>query len=397
VTLPRAISFWLLALLAGSLLFAASAPSPLYSIYQQLWHFAPITITAIYATYAASGLAGLLTAGRLSDRVGRRPVVVIALLIQLAGMLTFIAADGELMLYLARLLQGLGTGVGIAAISAWLVDLQPADSPRRGGFVASLAIPGGLAVGAIASGILVDYGPDRLHLVYWLLSVFYVAALLTLALLPDLVERRPGALASLRPEIGVPPAARRLFAASTPSLVAIWALAGLYLSLGPSLAIALTQSDSHVAGGLVILALLGTATVTSILVQGADARRVVIVGSVLVIAGVGLTVVAVGIGSVAGLYAGSFLAGLGLGPAFSAIVRSLTPLAAPDGRAALLAAIYVVVYAAFSVPAVIAGFATGIAGLRATTYAYGVIVIVLALATTVAVWRRRESAARLSA
>src|SRR5689334_22501285 len=92
--LSRPLAFWLLAVLLAFFLFAASAPSPLYSIWAATWHFPPSTLTQIYAVYAFGALAALLVSGRLSDHVGRRPVVVVALLIQIAGGLTFILAQG---------------------------------------------------------------------------------------------------------------------------------------------------------------------------------------------------------------------------------------------------------------------------------------------------------------
>src|SRR5687768_17651456 len=74
-SLGRGPAFWLLALMLALLLFAASAPSPLYREYQSTMGFSPLTLTAIYASYAAGGVATLLMTGRLSDHLGRRPVL----------------------------------------------------------------------------------------------------------------------------------------------------------------------------------------------------------------------------------------------------------------------------------------------------------------------------------
>jgi MFS family permease len=389
--LSRAPSFWLLATLLAFLLFAASSPSPLYVVYEAKWHFSSITLTAIFAVYALALLVALLTTGRLSDHLGRRPVLMLALVVQIAGMVAFIAAQGVGMLYVARVLQGLGTGIATGAIVAWLLDLPPPDNPRLGSLVGSVAPIAGLAAGALGSGLLVQYGPDPLHLVFWLLTAVYVLALAAMLVIPDLVERTPGWLQSMRPQIGVPPAARSLFTASAPSLIATWTLGGLYLSLGPSLAISLLKTDSHIAGGMVIVALAGAGAVASTLVRAADPRVIVIRGSLVLIVGVGITLLAVAIGSTAGLYAGSVIAGLGFGPAFSGVFRSLAPLAPPDKRSALLASIYVVSYLAFGVPAIIAGVAVTLYGLRDTTYVYGLVVMALAAITTVAVSRRRAS------
>jgi MFS family permease len=387
-TLSRAASFWLLAVLLGFLLFAASAPSPLYPIYQANWHFSSITLTAIYAVYAAGALAALLITGRLSDHVGRRTVVMLGLMIQIAGMVAFIVAEGVGTLFVGRILQGIGTGIATGTVSAWLLDLQPPDNPRLGGLVGGIALIAGLGTGALGSGLRVQYGPDPLHLVFWLLTMVFTLALVAMLLIPDLVERKPGWLQSMRPQIGVPPAARPLFAALAPSLIAMWALGGLYLSVGPSLAISLIQTDGHLAGGLVIAALMGAGAVASAVVRTADPRVLVVRGSLLLVVGVGITLLAVALGSAAGLYIGSVIAGLGFGPAFSGVVRSLALLAPADTRGALFASVYVVLYLSFSFPAVVAGVAVTRYGLRNTTYGYGLVVMALAAVTTVAIARR---------
>lgn len=390
---PRAASFWLLAVLLGFFLFAASAPSPLYAVYQAKWSFSSVTLTAIYAVYALGALVALLTTGRLSDHVGRRNVVILGLVIQIAGMAAFIVAEGVGMLFVARSLQGVGTGIATGAITAWLLDLQPPENPRFGGIVGGVALVAGLGAGALGSSLLVQYGPDPLHLVYWLLTAFFAVALVAMFVLPDVVERTPGAARSIRPQIGVPRAARSAFAALVPSLIATWALGGLYLSLGPALSASLLKSDSRIAGGLLIAALMGAGAAASAFVRRADPRLIVIRGSLVLVAGVGITLLAVAIGSAVGLYAGSVFAGLGFGPAFSGVVRSLAPLAPPDKRGGLLAAMYIAIYLSFSVPTIIAGLAVTNYPLRSTTYAYGLAVMALATITTVAVSRRKPTVA----
>src|SRR5258707_15041903 len=109
----------------------------------------------------------------------------------------------------------------------------------------------------------------------------------------------------------------------------------------------------------------------------------------VLLVGVGITLLAVALGSPVGLYAGSVIAGIGYTPAFSAVFRGLVPLAPPDKRAELIASIYVVAYLAFSLPAIIAGVAVTHYSLRETTYVYGLVVMALSAITAVALWRRR--------
>ena len=107
----RRTSFWLLALVLALLLSAASAPSPLYGVYQALWNFSPLTLTAIYASFALGGLGTLLTTGRLSDYLGRRPVLSIGLAVQAIAMLLFVFAGDVPWLFAARILSGAGIGI----------------------------------------------------------------------------------------------------------------------------------------------------------------------------------------------------------------------------------------------------------------------------------------------
>src|SRR5919204_5933599 len=168
-TFPRTIAFWLLALTLGLLLFASSAPSPLYVVYQQQWGFSAITLTSVFAVYALALLGSLVIAGSVSDHVGRRPTLLTALAIEMVGMLAFAGAQGVAWLFAARILQGVATGIAMGAISAALLDLQPAKRPRLGALVGVAAPMTGLAAGALAAGVLVEYGPDPMRLVFWLL------------------------------------------------------------------------------------------------------------------------------------------------------------------------------------------------------------------------------------
>ncbi|HET9755361.1 MAG TPA: MFS transporter [Candidatus Limnocylindrales bacterium] len=134
-SLGRGPAFWLLALILVLLLFAASAPSPLYREYQATMGFSPLTLTAIYASYAAGGIATLLTTGRLSDHLGRRPVLTAALAIEVAAMLLFTGANDVWLLFAARILTGAGIGIAAGAVSAWLLDLSPPTDPQLGSVV----------------------------------------------------------------------------------------------------------------------------------------------------------------------------------------------------------------------------------------------------------------------
>jgi MFS family permease len=396
VKLSPNASFWLLSALLVLILCAATAPSPLYAVYQELFDFPAITLTVIYAVYALGALVTLLTTGRLSDYLGRRRVLSLALIGQIGAMLVFVAAGDVVLLILARFLLGVATGTALGAIGAWLLDLEPPNRPGIGTLINGVGTLAGLGLGAFGAGLLVQYAPDPTRLVFWILAGGYVLALIAIAAMPDPVRRKPGWVARMRPTIAVPPPARAMFAAGVPGLVGTFALTGLYMSLGPSLALALLNTDNRAAGGLVILALIAPGVAAAVALRSRDPGWVVVRSSSILLAGVAITVLGVWIGSVALLYGGSLIAGIGFGPALSAFLRTVAPLAPLEQRGALLSATYVVVFLSFSIPAVVAGAAATIYGLRPTTIGYGIAVFVLAAMTTLAVSRRLSAVERVS-
>jgi hypothetical protein len=373
----RRVSFWLVGAILGVLMFAASAPSPLYALYQQRWHFSATTLTAVFAVYALALLATLLVCGALSDHVGRRPVIFTALLIDAAAMICFLLASGVSALYAARVLQGIATGAGTSALSAALIELQPDRGTPMGPLVNSSAPAIGLGTGALVTSALAQYAPAPTRLVYWLLLAVLVIAGLGVIAMPEPGERRTGALASLRPRVGIPPVARGAFAVTLPCLVALWALGGLYLSLGPSLASTLIGSQNHLWGGLVIFLLMAAGAAASIALRALPGERAMLWGSATLLLGIAITIPAIAARVPALFLAATVVAGTGFGLAFLGVFRTLTALAPASERAALIAAIYTVSYLAFSVPVVVAGVATTHYGLHDTSLAYATAVAAL--------------------
>jgi MFS family permease len=380
----RHVAFWVAGATLTLFLCGASAPSPLYAIYQAKLGFSATVLTAIFAVYAVAVLVTVLPAGELSDQVGRRPVILFGLALQIVATVVFLVANDVALLFVGRILQGISVGVVIGALSALLVDLQDRGS-ALGPLVASVASPLGLAAGALLAGELVEHAASPLRTVYWvLLALFALAVLAVLALVPETSKRRPGQRLALGFEVRIPRRARSAFLALTPALFATWALAGLYLSLGPSFTASLLGDRSVVVGALIPTTLCGATAVASVLTRAWTARLAVVGGSLLVALGVAITIVGIRSESALPLFLGSGVAGLGFGAALAGSFRTLTPLAQPNERASLLAAVYLVSYTAFSVPAVIAGLAVTHYGLRDTATVYAAAVVVLALTAALA-------------
>jgi MFS family permease len=379
--LPRSVAFWLVAAAAAMVLAASSVPSPLYSVYQREFGFSALTLTLIFAVYVFALMASLLTVGRLSDYVGRRVVLAGALLVEAGAMALFLGADGVGGLIIARIVQGFATGAAIGVLGAYLLDLQPNDGSRLGSLLNGVAPTFGLGIGAAVTGVLVQYAPQPTRLIFAILATLFVALALVTLVLPETVPRVRGALAILRPEIAVPVRARRAFAGAVPTMVATWALGGLNLSLGGSLLVAVFGQTNHAVVGLVIGLFPFSSAIAAVLARDLRPSSMARLGGVALAVGTGLFLIALGTSSIAVFVVAFVLAGAGFGCGFLGALRSVSQLAEPRERAALVSAVYVVSYVAFTVPALVAGLLTTHIGLLNTSLGYGGFVALVAVGT----------------
>lgn len=393
-TLSRTVGFWLVAATSVTVLFGAAAPSPLYPVYRQLWGFSALTLTAIFAVYVLALLATLLTVGSLSDHVGRKPVLAASVVVLIASMIAFGTADGVGVLVLARVLQGLATGAVMGALSATLVDLQP--RPGLGSTMGSVTPAFGLAAGAVSAGALVQYAPDPRVLVYVVTGAALMLVLAFAVFLPESSPRtrfRSGTdlRRSLAPRVSLPPSSRSAFLVGVPAMIATWSLAGLYLSLGSSIAAVTLGIANHAVVGAILATFFAAGSVGSALAGiAADPARLRW-GYALLSSGVLVTLIGTTTASTPTYVAGSALAGAGFGAVFVGVMASLAAVTAPAERGRVFSAVYVVSYAAFSLPALVAGLTTQAYGLRDTAIGYaGVVLALTLLAATLAVTRERR-------
>ncbi|RAG86711.1 MFS transporter [Streptacidiphilus pinicola] len=374
---PGVGSLVLLALIVVSLLAASSAPTPLYATYARMWHFSSMTTTVVFGVYAIAVLLSLLVFGRVSDHLGRRPVLLAALVLQIAAMTVLTTAAGLDALLLGRVLQGLSTGGALGALGAAMLDID-----RRRGTLANAAVPGiGTGTGALLSGWLVQCAPAPTHLVYLVLTAVFVAQGAALIRMPETASRTPGVRAALRPELAVPSDLRGPVLAAVPILFAVWALAGFYGSLGPALVRHLSGSASPVVAGLGLFLLAVTGSLAAVALDRTAPRTVMLLGIALLTAGALATLAAVDTGSTLGFFGGTTVAGLGFGAGYQGGIRTVVPRAAPHDRAGLLSVLFVVCYLGLGAPSVGAGvLIVHGAGLVSTARDYTLFILVLAAA-----------------
>lgn len=358
-----------------SFLAGSVAPTPLYQRYSLEWHGTALTTTEAFGVYALAVLGGLLVLGELSNHLGRRPILLGALALQGIALVLFATAGSYEPLFLGRILQGIAAGAALGTIGAAMIELH-----REHGTTASSAAPGlGTGIGALVSGLAAAYLPWPTHLIYLaLIGVFILQAVGVMRLI-EANPTRPGAVTSLRPTIAVPGSARRAFAAAAPALLAFWALAGFYGSLGPALVRSLAPGSSVALGSITLFVMAVTASVAAYLQRRREARLQLLIGVAgLVVGSVG-AIAAIEGGSIWGLLAATLFSGYGFGLGLQGSIQSVVPLSHAQERAGLLSAVYLVSYAGFGAPAVIAGWLVS-RGDTLTHVAIGYAAVLIALA-----------------
>ena len=377
-------SLWFLAITLLSFLAASTAPTPLYHLYQDQLNFSSAMLTLIFAVYALSLLAALLTVGSLSDHLGRKPVIFSAVLLNALAMLLFIYADSVAWLIGARVLQGFATGMATAVLSATLLDTDRQQGP----LINSVAPLLGMALGGLGCGLLAEFAPAPLQLTYWLLLALFVLQGVYVWRLPESVSRQSGAWASLRPTLHVPVQARSTLWRVLPLNTATWALGGFYASLAPSLVRTATGSTSNLIGGATVAALTVTGALMIFTMRNRPAAQALLLGASLLPVGLILILLGVHGASLSLFFFGTVIAGCGFGSGFLGAVRSLVPLALPHERAGLMSAYYVLSYLAFCLPALLAGHLARSFGLLATTNVYCLALLALSVSGLILISRQ---------
>ena len=359
---------------------ASAGPTPLYPLYQERLGLSAGLLTVIFAVYAAGLLVSLFTVGSISDFIGRRPAILGSYILQLVAMGLFLVADDYAMLIAARLIQGFATGAGNSALGAAVTDANRAQGPLLNAIAPLL----GMGVGAAFSSSLVAYAPAPTRLVFACLAAIVLVQIVLLFTTPETAARRRGALAALRPQLFLPKQARRAFLLVSPANIACWSLGSFFLSLLPSLLRTASGSTSPLVGGLAVLALTVPGTIAILFMRLRPPIQILQTSNVALLIGLATILVAVQSNHPAFLVVGTIVAGLGHGTAFLGSLRCLLPLALPQERAGLLAALFVESYLAFSLPAMGAGFLSQKIGLVATTEIFLLAVFVLIVGALVA-------------
>jgi MFS family permease len=377
--LPPGLALTGTALAFTSMYLGAGALTPLLVVYRERWNVSASQLTVAFAVYAVGFLLAALCLGSLADHLGRRPVLVGALAVQLASNVLFLGASGIDWIIAGRIVQGVASGAATAAFTAALVEHAPPDRKRLGPILGSIGLTGGLALGSLLAGLAIQLTPSADTIIFCVLIGLTVVGAAAVVASGETIGRRPGARRSLVPAVAIPPAARREFIAAAPVVAAVWMLAGLSGGLAPSMVHSVFHLDSGLLDGLAGFIAPAVSVIAGMSFARIPQRRAMTIGTVASVVGSIGIIVGAATGSLATMFVGQAVAGLAFGAAFTAALGLIIPVVAAHERAAAVAGIYVVSYLGLGVPVVVAGQLTDVLGVVPTVGWYSAVVAVLAL------------------
>lgn len=362
--------------------FAASgAPIPLYERYRAAAGLSTQDLSLAAVAYFVAVLIALVVLGRLSDHLGRRVVAVAAVILAAIGSLILLDVSNLGILLTGRVFHGLACGLASSALTTYVIDTAP-DRPRWLAAGAAAGAPvSGLTIGSLGTGALAQYAPAPLAATY-VIDVGLLAVCAVLLLFAhDPVNRRQGALTSLRPRVSIPAAVRPLLPGAVAVFGATWALGGFYQAFSPTIAARDLGTTNTLVAAVVFASFMAPyalgGPLTARLTPSGAQRAGIVVFAVAVV-GIATSLLA---GSTLGVIAFGVIAGAAQGMTFTGSVRALLSKTAGGERAGLMSAVYLFSYCGAAAPSLVAGRLSSIVALPHVAFGYAAIAAVSAVVT----------------
>jgi MFS family permease len=363
---------------------AVGSTIPLFNIYRAEDGFTNAGISVTIVAYSAATLTTLLVLGRLSNHLGRRPTSIASLILLLVGCVLLLNVHDIGILITGRLLMGLGAGLASSSLTAYIVDAAPVRPAWLASVASSQTVMLGLAVGAIASGALVQFGPWPRDLIFLVVIGLLLLSVGLLAVSPDTVTRMPGGWRSLRPRVYMPARVRHLLPVAAAVFLATWAAGAFYQAFVPALVEDQLHTSSPLIVGLVFAAYMGPSVLGAPLGGRFTPTTAQRLGMIAFLVGMIGIITAIATGTLALFIAATIVAGAAQGIAISAATRGLLNGSTVADRAPIFSVIYLLCYSGATIPALIAGQLSRTFSLPQIALGYGALALVATVFTLIA-------------
>lgn len=334
---------------------ASAAPVPLYNTYRQTLGLTSSHLSMSAVAYFAGTLISLLIFARLSNYLGRRPVVFVTLGFALAGCIFFLSVRNVPMFMFGRLVQGFACGLASSTITAYVVDNAPATPAWLGAAVTSGTPNLGLALGAFLSAAMNQYTSGSMTLIYVVLIAALVICAGLIAFSPETVTYSKGAVSSMVPQIRVPNNIRYLLPAASTAFIGSWAIGGFYQAFSSTMAAEQLGTTNTLAAAAVFACMMAPIAIGGSLsgrLKPVTAQRI---GMSLFFFCILVVLVTLRIGAMVPFLFATVLGGMTQGATFTGSMRGLLDKTSQKDRAGVLSTIYLISYSGAALPSLIVG------------------------------------------
>ncbi|MEJ9079263.1 MFS transporter [Gordonia malaquae] len=350
-----------------------TVPTPLYSIYAGRLGFTGLTVTLLFAVYAIGVVAALTAFGRLSDEIGRKPVLLAALACAGVSAVLFLLPQSLPMLFAARIVSGLSAGLMSGAATAAIVDLFPAERRAVGGALAVGVNTGGLAAGTLIAGIAADLSsaplvvPFAVHLGF---SILAYCAVWRFA--PAPVDAGP---LRIRPrKLRVPSSIRGAFVRAVLAGESAFAVAGVLTAVSALFLAQHIGLSSHALAGFVVCLVFAGMAVGQIAARRFAPRPAMAVGCGGLAVGAAILGIALGAVSLTALILAAVVSGVSGGLCVNAGLATTVEAVEPARRGEVSSSYFAGLYLMLAVPAIGVGALSAGVGLQTSGLVFACVV-----------------------
>jgi MFS family permease len=383
VAVPHTIGFWLVAAAFMSLQAFGTVPTPMWPLYAVRDGLSSTTVTLAFACMVVGAGTSLYLFGHLSDRWGRRRIIVPALTFGIAAAAVMAWWPTLPGLLVGRVLTGVAVGLMASTATTYLTDLYREGHPaqplsRVPATVASVANLGGLSLGPLVAGALLRWVGHPFTTSYVVFIALMVVGAISVSLSPETVDRTlPTAVRA--PRFVLRPARSIVFTGAAAVAFCSFAIIGLFSSVGSLIVHTELHESSPFIWGLAGFAVLGASALAQTLLPKLAVVRMLNLGLVGVPVGMALVVVALYNPSLSLYLLGSAIAGAGAGLLFKAALNVAISTAEPNSTAGVLARFFVVAYLGVGLPPVLLAAATHLISSRSALIVFSAAILAVSV------------------
>jgi MFS family permease len=376
--------FWLVTAAFVSLQAFGTVPTPLWPLYAVRDGLSSTTVTLAFAVMVVGAGVSLYFFGHLSDRLGRRRIIVPALMFGTAAAAVMAWWPTLPGLLIGRILTGVAVGLMASTATTYLTDLYRAGHPeqpnsRVPATVASVANLGGLSLGPLVAGALLRWVGHPFTTSYLVFIVLMVIGVISVSVSPETIDHATLPTSSGARRFVLRPAQSTVFVGAAAVAFCSFAVIGLFSSVGSLIVHNELHESSPFIWGLAGFFVLGASALAQTLLPKLAVVRMLVLGLTAVPVGMALVVTALFNPSLTLYLLGSAIAGAGAGLLFKAALSVAITTAEPGSTAGVLAMFFIVAYVGVGLPPVLLAAATHLISSRSALIVFSAVILVVSV------------------